>query len=583
MNKRFRSVVNIIMRTINSESSLIKKEKYYYFFLLLSWVILIYPLIDTKLIPGHDYVFHVTRILDVAEAIEVGIFPVDIYVDDVRFWGTPVGIFYPGLFNYVPVLLKIAGVPVEICYNIFIAFIFLLGVFSSWYGFSLLTRSKSVGFFSAVLFVSSGYYLSDAYIRNALGELLGLSFLPLAMACIGYFITKNNISAKIYIMGLLSVSAIVQSHVLSSCFLVLFGLFHLILHCRKFSVQKFYRLLFVILSLLLLNANFIIPFLIFYKSVPVSIDFVETFSQSGWPVSVTFQFLILWSFWLLVALLFFFSGILHSLGFIWNRMVSRCNAGYQSLLIWSKVYVPYFLSGLLFLFMSTDSFPWDNLQALKHFFEIMQFPLRFLGIATLYFCVCGGFGIRMALRNIKLKKRSFGFSACVICMMGLMALYVFAPVSSSSYWKIPEKIYWERMQSSADYDYLYKDIDVKKLIRQGNRYISDADIGNYKKVISDISFSYSTINDAKITLPLVNYPGYVAADQDGRKIELEEDDNHMIVIPLAKGSGAVTVWYQGLFLFKIADCVSLVSTFIFAGLIIWIYRKRQWNGYIQKL
>ena len=150
----------------------------YIILLLCCATIIILPLIDSKIIPGHDYVFHVTRILDVAEALKEGIFPVRMYVDEVQFWGTPVGILYPGLFVYIPALLKLAGVPIEICYNFFIAMIIYLGAISSWYGFSMLTRSKITGFYSAVLYISSGWYLIDAYIRNALGELLGLSFLP---------------------------------------------------------------------------------------------------------------------------------------------------------------------------------------------------------------------------------------------------------------------------------------------------------------------------------------------------------------------------------------------------------------------
>ena len=558
-------------------SSILNEKVYYCFFLFLSWIILIYPLIDTKLIPGHDYVFHVTRILDVAEAIKTGVFPVRMYVDDVQFWGTPVGIFYPGLFNYIPVLLKLAGVPVEVCYNVFIALIILLGFYASWYGFSLLTRSRSIGFFSAILYISSGYYLIDAYIRNALGELLGLSFMPLAMACIERFIGKEKIPIKIYIIGLMSISAVIQSHVLSSVFLAFFGIFNLLVKYKKNSAHKVYRLALLVMLLFFLNAHFIIPFLVFYKSVPVSIDFVDMFSQSGWPVAVTLQFLILWSFWLLIALSFFFSGIIHKLALILKRYLSGCCIGYKLLFIRTKVYVLYFLAGFLFLFMSTSAFPWDDLHSLKNVFKIMQFPLRFLGIATLCFCICGGFGIRRALRNKKLKNVSFISVACLICITSLIALYKFTPVSKSSYWTVPTKIRWVRMLSTTDDDYLYKDMDVKKLFMQGNRYVSAANISNYHKHLNRIVFSYDAKTDTDIILPLVNYPGYTAVDQSGREIKIEENDNHMIVIPLTKGTGHIQVWYKGLLLFKIADYISLVSLFLFLSFI-FIYKRKRCNN-----
>ena len=216
------------MKTSKLDFTLIHKRFPYTVFLLLTWLILIIPLIDTKIIPGHDYVFHVSRILNIADGLQDGVFPLRIYADEMIFWGAPVGIFYPSLFLYFPALLKVTGVPIEICYNLFISFIFLAGTFSSWLGFSLLTRSKKKGLFAALFFISSGYYLSDAYIRSAVGELLGLSFMPLAAACIQAVITKSRISKKIYILGVLSVSAVIQSHVLSCYFLMLFALVNLL-------------------------------------------------------------------------------------------------------------------------------------------------------------------------------------------------------------------------------------------------------------------------------------------------------------------------------------------------------------------
>ena len=172
-------------------------NKRYYMLLLILGLILIIPVIDTKLIPGHDYIFHVSRIEAVAEALKQGVFPVRMYVDTVQFWGAPAGIFYPGLFNYFPALLKLAGIPTEICYNIYIAFILYIGLFASWHGFSLLTRSRPIGILCSALYISSGYYLFDAYMRNALGELLALSFMPLAIACIIHIVNKPKVSHKI--------------------------------------------------------------------------------------------------------------------------------------------------------------------------------------------------------------------------------------------------------------------------------------------------------------------------------------------------------------------------------------------------
>ena len=547
------------------KSHFFKQKTLYAFLLAFAWFLLIVPLIDTKIIPGHDYIFHVTRIINVSEAIKGGMFPVRIYADDVQFWGTPVGIFYPSLFNYFPVLLKLIGFPVEVCYNIFIALIFLLGIYSSWLGFSLLTKSKEIGFYSTVLYISSGYYLLDAYIRNALGEMLGISFLPLVMACIVRIVERSKVSLKVFVLTILSISVIIQSHVLCSAFVMLFGIFCLVKNYKNLSLRKICRIGCLLLLILLLNATFILPFLLFYSTVPVTMDFIEGFAEQGWPTIVLLRFFLLWNFWLFLALCFFISRMVHV--FLGDFAKYSNIRFFLSL----KMYLEFFMGGVLFFFLSDTSFPWNTFSSLKRIFEVMQFPWRFLAISTLCFCVCGGFGIHLVLKNIKLKKYALFIYVSIVCITSLAAFYKFSPISSLQYWKVPTKIYWERFISTSDFDYLYKGMDIEQLKQQGDQYFSEAYITNYRKQGTNVSFSYNAENDSSIILPLVNYPGYVAMDQTGKKIRLEENENHVMVILLPKGHGNICVRYEGLLLFKISDAVSAIC---FIGFIIWIVRNK---------
>ena len=394
------------------DSLLNKKQATYIAFLLFSWLVLITPLIDTKIIPGHDYAFHVARIIDIADSLQDGIFPVRVYANEMIFWGTPAGIFYPSLFLYIPAMLKIAGIPIEICYNLFIAFVFFLGIFSSWLGFSLLTRSKKAGFFSTLLYISSGYYLSDAYIRSAVGELIGLSFLPLAIAFIQDVVIKTKVSKRIYILGILAVSAIIQSHVLTCFFLLLFCLCSLVVQHSHVTIKKVYCIFLVTLVLFALNSNFLLPFLFFYKNVPLFIDYVDKFSQYGWPTSVVWRFLLLWNISLSVAVCFFIDLIRDkSCVKLPNRLKNK----------YFKTYFPFFVTGLFFLFMSDYAFPWNILSPLRKLFEIMQFPWRFLGLATLCFSVCGGLAINTLCRIKKCKNSCALPGACLLCIINLMS------------------------------------------------------------------------------------------------------------------------------------------------------------------
>lgn len=540
----------------------------YIIFLLCCATIIILPLIDSKIIPGHDYVFHVTRILDVAEALKEGIFPVRMYVDEVQFWGTPVGIFYPGLFAYIPALLKLAGVPIEICYNFFIAMIIYLGAISSWYGFSMLTRSKITGFYSAVLYISSGWYLIDAYIRNALGELLGLSFLPLAIACMIDFITKSKIQVKHYILGILSISAIIESHVLTGAFLVLFGLILIVIRFRHITLSIIKRLFCLSMILFLLNATFIVPFLVYYIKVPVDLDFVVKFSEEGWSLKILFLLVVFENFWLLNALYFFFSSYLNKFygtklfnnKFLIKKVVSN--------------YINLFIIGLFFIFLSSELIPWDVLYPLKKFLEVMQFPWRFLGIATLFICACGGFGFRMFVQKAKLKNISIIVLICIVCVTNIIVLNNLDPLP---FQRIDQKVYWERIVCNTDDDYLYKEMSATDLFAMKNQYVSEAVIYNWRKILTSVSFSYSANENSTITLPLVNYPGYVAVNQTGEDIAVEENSNHMVMIRLHKGEGTVKVYYAGLTLFKIADYITLISIVILLCSISLIQKQKLWG------
>ena len=543
----------------------------YIILLTLICLILVYPLIDTKFIPGDDGVFQITRILVVSEELKEGIFPVRMYVDNIRFWGSPVGIFYPGLFVLFPALLKCTGVPIEISYNAFIAVVFFSGLLASWYGFFLFTRSKKIAVLSATLYISSGYYLMDAYCRAALGELIALSFMPLALACILRFMSRKKITSNIYVLGILSVSVIIESHVLSIAFLAIFSLMYYIFsifYYKKNQLLIFKRIIFLALFTFLLNASFIIPFLHYYKEVPISIDFVEDFSQSGWSPLLLLRFFVLWNFWLFIGISAFWIKKLfrHFSGSLYN----------QKLFLY---YATFFVTGFCFLLLSSSLFPWDFLTPLKNLFEVMQFSWRFLGIATLFFCVCGGFGLYLLLQKWQKSTIIVAVLAMLIALSHLMFFYVLAP--NPSHTVSAQKLYWEKgwkrgpLPNVSDLDYLYKDMDIKALFAQGNRYISEASISNYRKKNTSISFSYQAVNDSEIILPLVNYPGYQALDQDGNVIQIKENGNHMIVIPLQKGIGSVEVFYKGFRSYKIADGISVLTFVLFVGYIILCFRKKR--------
>ena len=229
---------------------------------------------------------------------------------------------------------------------------------------------------------------------------------------------------------------------------------------------------------------------------------------------------------------------------------------------------------MIFIFLSSELIPWDALYPLKKFFEVMQFPWRFLGIATLFICICGGFGFRMFVQRAKLKNISIIVLISIVCITNIIVLNNLNPLP---FQKIEQKIYWNRITCSTDDDYLYRGMNVKELFAMKNQYSSEAVIYDWRKSLTTVSFSYSAKENSIITLPLVNYPGYVAVNQTGEDIPVEENKNHMVMIRLPEGEGAVKVYYDGLPLFKIADYISLISLVILLSSISLIQKQKRWG------
>lgn len=523
-------------------------NKTYYILLFVLGLMLIIPVMDTKILPGHDHIFHISRIEAFAEALKQGVFPVRMCVDQVQFWGAPTGIFYPGLFSYTPALLRIAGIPIEICYNIFIALIVYLGLFASWHGFSLLTRSKHIGFLSSILYISSGYYLFSTHMRNALGEAISLAVMPLAIACITYIVSKPKVSRKIYLLAIFSISAVIESHVLNSVFLALFGICYAVVNFKKFTFTKFKRISYLSAILLLLNASFIIPFIYFYKEVPLNIHFINEFTRYGFTPTTLLKFIIFWNSWIVIALYVFFKHNLFNTKNISNYKHKQY-----------KYYFSYFILGSLFIFASSSAFPWDYLPPLKELFKVMQFPWRFLGPASLCLSVCGGFGLYLFLKKINMNQNKLVAFSILICLYHFLAFTYQTPLTYYGNWDMYEKRYWVRKPFFSDEDYLYRDMDVIALYKQGNNYLTDAKITDWKKTLTDISFTYEAPTDTKIILPLINYPGYIATNQAGINMPITESNNHMMIVQLPKGYGQINIKFKGLFSFKVADYLSVTT------------------------
>ena len=77
------------------------------------------PLCSESFIEGHDILFHLLRIEGIAASLAGGDFPARLHSFAFNGYGVPTGYFYPDIFLYFPALLRLAGIPVAIAYNLY--------------------------------------------------------------------------------------------------------------------------------------------------------------------------------------------------------------------------------------------------------------------------------------------------------------------------------------------------------------------------------------------------------------------------------------------------------------------------------
>ncbi|MDE7273221.1 MAG: hypothetical protein K2N95_09185, partial [Lachnospiraceae bacterium] len=159
----------------------IRNNKNYIIITIFIMFISCMPFMNDFLLKGHDIGFHLGRIEGLAISISNGDFlgrinPVNVY-------GTASGIMYPQFFIYIPAFLRLLGVSLINVYKLFVFIINLATFVISYIAFKNIFRleEKYIAVLAAAFYVLGLYRLTTIYRRAAIGEILGMAFLPLLL------------------------------------------------------------------------------------------------------------------------------------------------------------------------------------------------------------------------------------------------------------------------------------------------------------------------------------------------------------------------------------------------------------------
>ena len=512
-----------------------------------------------------DLAFHVNRIQELSQCLRRGSLP-QIYTYTFGKFGYPIGIFYPQL-TIIPfaIFSMILHSTVKGIYVGIIFFTFLTLTFT--YIVSKKLWQKSTAIWISIIYTFSCYRFIDMTTRFALGEALGMTFLPLAFYGL-YAVMKGCYKDWPYLA--FGLAAIMLSHILSTLIVVIFltivfiGLFFFI---RKDIKERFIALIKAVLTFIVATLTFTVPFLIqnsYQKIVtPGAPGIPEVYSAKrelyntifsscgnelakspvtgligGYTIGLT-EFLVI------------------VIGIIMFKKLDNVN---KSLLVLGAL--TYFLQYIPQFWKLVWKTPLKNI----------QFPWRTLMVASFFLAVVGGnlISILMTKKN----QHIIGIiSLAVILIPWGMGVYSYEKIAPritdiskiSPSWGISQYTPSSAQNSLGNVANHVAFVNQKPVKLNNDEVISSP---------NELAFRSSAFtHKGSITLPLCYYKG-LKAYQNG--ILLDSDNSRGIMVVKSNGeSNTIRVKYQRSLIEKAANLISLITWLVMFGMLIMKKTKKK--------
>lgn len=538
-----------------------------------------YPLISNMNFLGHDYTFHLARLMSVAQELSYGQFPVRMMTEMLNGYGYANSLFYCDVFLYFPAFLYNCTVPLYQCYQIYVVCVTVATAFIAQYSFHKIIRSKTIALVGTVLYLISSYRICCIYLRAAVGEYTAMTFLPLVAAGMYVIYTEEKPRFKEWILLSLGMTGVLLSHVLTTEMVVLFlVLFCVILLKKTLRKQRLIALIKATVTTIGLTAWFVVPFLLSIDSS------IEAFAQDGISKIQTkgIYFMQLFSVFTTASGLSVYSGaksemplslglaLVVGLGLavycwiyreVW--LASKCK---ESNTLYAKMAISVGL-GLVACLLTTTIFPWDSLSAwvgesVASILVMVQFPWRYLSIAVTFVVLSTLFALALLRAHAR-----------AVYQIAVAALLISVVLVNGLYYK-------DALNASTTDSTLIGDATLQMEVASGEYRIAstshaplyestiiietdDVEVLDYQVMQGD---KYLTVNNTAdevqwVVFPVQNYANYHVYDTATmQEYEVWNGENNNVAVDLPAGySGTLVLMYKSPLLWHVAELVSLVT------------------------
>jgi hypothetical protein len=529
-------------------------------------------------ISGADLTYHLHRIDGVAQGLQGGQFPVRIYPQWPHGFGYADGVMYGNALLLFPAILRLLGFTVTTSYNIFCIALNIATVWISYFCFSRIFKSRSIGVFCSAIYTLSIFRIYKLVITSALGEGSAITFMPLILYGFYRVFTEDPKSLtyrKAWIPLTLGYAGLLQTHILTCEITILLTIITCIAFvnkiCRK---ETFFVLLKGAAGAFAISLWFVIPFLDYYLNGNLHIRYVSgrTIQDRGlYLPQLAFHWWKLgdnallndmgmqYSHALGVGMILFLGFLVF--GILWFSGKWRNDNGK----VISMGKYLFLLSGILML-LSLNIFPWDRIQQMGDIpaalISSIQFPNRFLGWGTL--CLTAVLGC--CLFHFKNKGFSWYYYISVICVLfGITtsSMYLLDYVNRDHERFILYNEEGMGLGYISGAEYLVEGTDESQLVYQEASSSDNVEFDAYDRKFLTTKFNcYNRSNkEGFVDLPQLLYNGYQAYDQDAnQKMMIIDGMNHGIRVVIPPGfRGDIEVKFIPPIYWRVAEIISYIG------------------------
>lgn len=545
-----------------------------------------YPLFTDYITTGHDLAFHLNRIEGLAQGLQKGAFPVKIHPFWANDYGYAVGVFYGDAFLYLPALLRLMGFSVMESYKVYVFLINLATVLFSWKCFEGIFQNNRLGLFASLLYTLAPYRLSNMYLRASVGEYTALTFLPVILYGFYLIFTRDHTQKdywKSFLLPALGLTGIIQCHVISCEMVGIFIIISCLIMLNKIcNLRVFLTLCLSAFTTLLLNLGFLVPFLSYFGGEYV----MNTESFNSTPIQAAGAYL--------AQLFAVFNNGLGSSSATESGMAGEMPLGVGFALFLGLLLFCYIrfcdsqpaqrntlcrfadLSALLAalaLFMSTSLFPWNRIADLSELFKKlvhnMQFPWRFLTIATLFLVVITCYALQLA-KSYYSHEKFTAILSIIACFLVITTSWFYYDVLNEN---IPLRYFSSYDLNSmllGSEEYLPENTVLSDLSERAPIPGEGVELQSFTKKGTSITLQLVNSGaDSYVELPLLYYDGYLAMS-DHTLMNLRKGTNNVICLDIPAGfTGAISIRFHEPLSWRIGELASLITALgIIIGLLI---------------